>query len=704
PLKARHTLADKIMAQESETHQQALRRYLASTAGIETAEEFFQLDNTTIKKCLMRLATEVMILDDDWDLYADRMVKFARAGKFEPYKHLIALLLADTTKSNEEMHRLFSEEHNGPSISTEFVSPLVRTGTTRGLDSSDRLADFLPSLKRELTGLLYKDVKGLVDSLLNTAHLDPALRLEPDENFINKMHAEIIIDKTETSMLHWIGSFDKQFKKQFPGKNLRTWQSKPQIALGGSDSIRKLDGAIMSRDFKKQHSNHIRDVMVPFKLKSNDSSTTAALEHLAKYVCEIFTNQPTRNFVIVITMCGTSLQLWQFDRSGAIGSELIDIKAHKENLKKFGDLMFWFLTCNKTLLGFDPTFVEEEGHPVAINTCNQRFLIQPSPIFRAPGIWGRGTTCWKAYLSGDESDSFIIKDSWQVENRINEGEMLREVTEKDVHYVARYYAHEDVLVHGTVVDIESHVRKGAEYKGGKKIGFDVKPEDPQVKNECTNRFHRRLILKDVGVPIYEVDSPARLLQALEDCIKGHQELLKAGYLHRDISINNLMVNDNSKDPYRKSFLIDLDMAIPSSSGAQCSLARTGTKVFMSCHLLLGRPGHTHVDDLESFFWVMTWICIQYPVEQRKATTLPTWNQLPLESLGLLKKGLLEEPFRLTKHFTPRFQSLTQCVDELAKIMYKEMIDRSVKSARRDDCAKLYNKILPLFQRVREELR
>ncbi|OAV96416.1 hypothetical protein PTTG_26385 [Puccinia triticina 1-1 BBBD Race 1] len=691
------------MAQESETHQQALRRYLISSVGIQTAEEFFRLENTRIKNSLMRLATEMKILDNDWDRYADRMTELAWTEKFKPYKHLITFLLADETKPNKAMRRLISQEYNGSSISTEFVSPLVRTGTTPGLiHSLDRVADFLHSLKRELTGLLYKDVKGLVDSLLNSAHLDPALRLEPDENFINKMHAKIIIDKTETSMLDWIGSFDKQFKTQFPGKNLRTWQSKPQIALGGINSKCKLDGAIMSRDFEEQHSNHIRDVMVPFELKSNDSRTTAALEHLAKYVYEVFTNQPTQSFVIGITMCGTSLQLWQFDRSGAIGSELIDVKANKENLKKFGDLMFWFLTCNKTLLGFDPTIVEEEGHPVAINTCNQRFLIQPSPIFRAPGICGRGTTCWKAYLSGDESDNFIIKDSWQVENRRNEGEMLREVTEKDVHYVARYYAHEDVFVHGTIVDIESHVRRGAEYKGGKKIRFDVKPEDPQVKNECTNRFHRRMILKDVGVPIYEVDSPARLLEAFEDCIKGHQELLKAGYLHRDISINNLMVNNNSKDPYQKSFLIDLDMAIPSSSGAQCSLARTGTKVFMSCHLLLGRPGHTHVDDLESLFWVMTWICIQYPAKERKETTLPTWNQMSLEFLGIHKKGLLEEPFRLTKHFTPRFQSLTQCVHDFAKIMYKE-IGRSVDSVRRDDPAKLYNKILPLFQRVREEL-
>ena len=92
---------------------------------------------------------------------------------------------------------------------------------------------------------------------------------------------------------------------------------------------------------------------------------------------------------------------------------------------------------------------------------------------------------------------------------------------------------------------------------------------------------------------------------------GHQSLhQKAGILHRDISMNNVLVNeeDNSTWP---GFLIDLDLAIRENrlelSGAH---DKTGTKVFMSIRALKGKK-HSFMDDLESFFWVLFWICIHY---------------------------------------------------------------------------------------------
>jgi F-type H+-transporting ATPase subunit c len=65
----------------------------------------------------------------------------------------------------------------------------------------------------------------------------------------------------------------------------------------------------------------------------------------------------------------------------------------------------------------------------------------------------------------------------------------------------------------------------------------------------------------------------------------------------------------------EGFLIDLDHAIrvdrESASGAN---GRTGTKVFMSIGLLLqgdsqDKLPHSFMDDLESMFWLLYWICI-----------------------------------------------------------------------------------------------
>lgn len=58
---------------------------------------------------------------------------------------------------------------------------------------------------------------------------------------------------------------------------------------------------------------------------------------------------------------------------------------------------------------------------------------------------GRATTCWRAYREGDELQKpLFVKDSWQYPEREEEGELLREATEKEVVNLARYYHHETV--------------------------------------------------------------------------------------------------------------------------------------------------------------------------------------------------------------------------------------------------------------------
>jgi Fungal protein kinase len=51
----------------------------------------------------------------------------------------------------------------------------------------------------------------------------------------------------------------------------------------------------------------------------------------------------------------------------------------------------------------------------------------------------------------------VVKDSWQYPER-EEGQLLREATEKGVSNVARYYHHE--TVHGIEDDVNGHIRKG----------------------------------------------------------------------------------------------------------------------------------------------------------------------------------------------------------------------------------------------------
>ncbi|KAK0713272.1 hypothetical protein B0T26DRAFT_781796, partial [Lasiosphaeria miniovina] len=119
--------------------------------------------------------------------------------------------------------------------------------------------------------------------------------------------------------------------------------------------------------------------------------------------------------------------------------------------------------------------------------------------------------------------------------------------------------------------------------------------------DLSNQVHRRVILRDYGNPIYKASSRTSLLAALSGCIEGHESLHKASVLYRDISINNLLINEDTNNPSRPSFLIDLDLTIKDDrEGASGAKRKTGTRAFMAIGVLLSEQ-HSFIHDLESFF-------------------------------------------------------------------------------------------------------
>ncbi|OAV97265.1 hypothetical protein PTTG_05909 [Puccinia triticina 1-1 BBBD Race 1] len=649
--------AAELMETEQESLRYRLRNSLTSK-GINTVSDFLRLNPSQIQDYA---SSFVAIMSSDpqsrrLNAAMMKILSLQSQGPPELFEPLVAVIL--NNKPNPMKTCIRSSKKISPTpqspvtLSTRPTTSLdapsnpVKTGMTSGImNSSGQLNEFLASLKRELSGLTYINVPGLVQHFTAKQCLPSAFRLTPNESFIEERYTYKFSNKSEKTMLEWINSFYVQLKKQSPELQYsRAWRSSPTKPMKGTTDQRKIDGAIVSLGTENEH--HIKNILVPFEQKNSEALAKDAYICLAKDVYEIFKHQPTRSFVVGLTLCGTSLQLWQFDRSGAIGSELLELKANRKNLEIFFGLMSFFLACDKEHLGFDPTFIENQGIrtvKIKIESTPETLIID-GLVFRASGICTRGTTCWKAHLKGSDQQKFLIKDSWQPTNRTKEGDMLCDVTNQKVPYVAQYYYHEDVQVDNKQVDIESHVRRGAAFKQPElAINFAETTSDKVVPNEFVNRVHRRLVLKDVGQPIWNAGCPIRLLKALEHCIKGHQGLLGAGYLHRDISMNNLMIGDTHNPD--KNFLIDLDMAIPyNPTTKQERLGRTGTKLFMSIHLLANEEhSHDFVDDLESFFWVLLWICIHYPENQKKTSEVTKWNYYPLKTLGLVKSGALHTP-------------------------------------------------------------
>ncbi|KAM7191172.1 hypothetical protein V8F33_009043 [Rhypophila sp. PSN 637] len=489
-----------------------------------------------------------------------------------------------------------------------------------------------------------------------------------------------------------------------------------KTASEASVGKRKMDiGFVDDPSARKDSRCHWSQILVPGELKSNPSADrpSEARLDLGRYAREVLAAQDTRRYVLGFTLCGSLMRIWVFDRLGGIASEQFDI--NKEGLQ-FVSVILGFLWMSQEELGFDPTIMAAKGQrfiEIEREGVTER-LILDRLMNRARCIAGRATTCWKAYRKEAPDALFVVKDSWQYQERPEEGKFLRDATEKGVVHVAQYYYHETVRIRGKVDDVQGNVRRGLDvttatnYRqnrsrltpnastadlsrigrsssiaGAKRSSHEAGAPLPPSKRLCStsptkagsdalpNRIHRRVVLSDYGIPIYEASSREALLAALADCIEGHESLRqKAGLLHRDISIGNLMISKDSG-----GFLIDLDLAVREQRvGASGAKGKTGTRAFMAIGALLGEQ-HSFMHDLESFFWVLFWICIHCdgPGEGKVVAQFDKWNFADTEELARLKKGEISNEGDFIKaaqeNFTLYYQPMVPWVNKLRKVIF-----------------------------------
>jgi hypothetical protein len=122
-------------------------------------------------------------------------------------------------------------------------------------------------------------------------------------------------------------------------------------------------------------------------------------------------------------------------------------------------------------------------------------------------------------------------------------------------------------------------------------------------------------------------------------------------------------------------LIDLDLAIDEQrEAASEARGKTGTRAFMAIGALLGEQ-HSFMHDLESFFWVLFWICIHYdgPDRSRVVPEFDKCNYVDMEELAKLKLGTIAKEAifmkTITDKFTPYYIPLIPLLSELRKVVF-----------------------------------
>ncbi|KAL7794328.1 serine/threonine-protein kinase Sgk2 [Trichoderma ceciliae] len=528
-------------------------------------------------------------------------------------------------------------------------------------------------------------------------------------------------DANQDAVLEWFTDVTAKLmafaQAHNPSQTCRRPLAQPSKPIQGSTGERKMDiGFISDPEAGRGYRCHWSQILVPGELKSNPLADTAAKAwlDLGRYARDVLAAQDMRRFVPGFTLCGSLMRIWEFDRLGGIASEQFDINKQGQ---QFVLTILGFLWMSKQDLGFDPTIItcgDERYIEIERDGRKERIILK-KVLRRTPCIAGRATTCWQAYADQEPQTTLVIKDSWQYTERAEEGELLQEATERGVVNIARYYYHTTVRVGDKDDDVLTNIRKGLDLseavnprlsrsKKATSIAYPTStprqtrssssigvkrpssetdlPMPPSKRSISTpptkasmgplsNRVHRRIILCDYGKPLYEASSRVALLAAMAHCIEGHESLLKAGILHRDISINNLMM-DEDKD---KAFLIDLDLAIRvpriDATGAE---GKTGTRAFMAIGALLGDE-HSFMHDLESFFWVLFWICIHYdgPGRDVGSTEFDSWNYEKDSRLVQLKVGTIGDESIFLKimgnSFTAFYKPLIPLMNRVRKRIF-----------------------------------
>ncbi|KAF5340964.1 hypothetical protein D9611_006033 [Ephemerocybe angulata] len=352
--------------------------------------------------------------------------------------------------------------------------------------------------------------------------------------------------------------------------------------------------------------------------------------------CEqIFSHQPNRNFVRSLIVTESHVRLVHVDRGGTYLTPPINIH---DDPHTFIRLVLGISSTSENVLGIDTSVqwsvdpktgrkssgtlktVDGDGKAVVFD------LTTDNAPFCRPEAVGRGTVCWYGTHT-DTGKRVLIKDAWRTEDNA-QAEVLFLEKARGIDGVVQMLSHED-----SCAETKRFAPDHCEPHG------------------FPNRIKSRLVLELYGPSIWFFESRYQLVSAFRDAIAAHGDLLKRQVLHRDISVNNILLADANNTHSGHGVLIDLDLAVWAESGVSSTIPDKNKGTLMYQSICVRRSpeedGHPsppldYLDDLESFFYVFCHLIFMFvrpgepaPVEH---PLLRGWDN-PTDLTSAVKKEL-----------------------------------------------------------------
>ncbi|ETW75484.1 hypothetical protein HETIRDRAFT_446980 [Heterobasidion irregulare TC 32-1] len=365
------------------------------------------------------------------------------------------------------------------------------------------------------------------------------------------------------------------------------------------------------------------------RCKLNPQMTEDELQS-ANYASECL-GDGRRRYVTSFMITDLKVSLWYYDRIGVIKSEEFDLV---ENPRLFVLAIAAVTTCDMKHFGFEPMIHPPSTipppmrleHPIRLEPPRNisgweihidegvdsegktvpgivRLKITGAPIYVQAGIVGRGTSVLPVSAFADSglaavksSQKLVVKFSWPAATRVPEDVLIRRIRKAIGSKEARHV---------------SRMRMSTTLEG-LRLGLPRIEESIQSLPGDVETRVLRVLVCDRYQHLNKLKTISEFQSVFIDLVRAHRVVYKrAGILHRDLSINNVMFGMRSGKPY--GILIDWDLAIDmklreDDGDGPSSRYRTGTGPFMAIDLLKPKmgPPHYYRHDLESFFYILLW--------------------------------------------------------------------------------------------------
>ncbi|KAG1726848.1 hypothetical protein EDB19DRAFT_1751609 [Suillus lakei] len=368
------------------------------------------------------------------------------------------------------------------------------------------------------------------------------------------------------------------------------------------------------------------------------------------YAAEMFAANIAVTHLLNLIIVDTIVWIWYYDRQGIIQSSGIDFM---KDLPRFMVLLYALQRFNLGDWGRNTEFdevVEQGVHKTTLDGVVVKDGVHETELGGVDlvihtdseervthyGLQGRATNVFPVTsdklcteFPDSQKDGMVAKIFWAEEDRISEPEIL-----KKVHEIAAKES-----------DVKGHV--------------------PQLLWYCRFPNPTRTVREALGIPearkgsrvlyilVFRKLDPITALYGIElfdvwhQCILCHIALWKGGVYHLDISPGNLMCY--KKEGRWIGVLNDYDLSSLNINAGPTGNERTGTVPFMALDLLnpegqRGEVAHLYRHDLESFVWVLVWVCLRYKngvLLAAPSRLLDEWATLDPVTCGAMKSMFLD---------------------------------------------------------------